>query len=217
MQQLRQIIRPFNVRIDPLIVFMIMAAIFIVAAAVSANATDPVRRNVPAQPNSGWMAPAPSWTGCGVQVHGGHSMGQANAGGPVGLSSTGLLPGASVLCDLSIGKSVVVGAFASGEYATGDYDTLGIRWGWDAGGRAGLLVGNALLYGAAAFTRINVTGLGDVDGWKWGPGVEFRFPDLGWSIDMRYQISDLESPVPGVDVEVRTLRIGLGYKFNLIK
>lgn len=160
---------------------------------------------------------AKAWSGCGVSVHGGHAMGELNGGGPVGLSSTGQLAGVSALCDLAIGQSIVVGGFASAEKAFGDFDTIGINHAWDVGMRAGFLVHPAaLLYGHAAFTRMDITTLGNVDGWKWGPGLEIKLPQSAWSFDMRYQISDMDVGkfAPGVDAEVRTVRFGLTYKLG---
>jgi len=165
-----------------------------------------------------WAAPARAWdSGCGIQVHGAHSIGELNGGGPVGASSTSLQPGASALCDLVIGKAVVVGAFVGASKPFGDFKTLGINHGLEGGMRGGFLFGSGvLLYGHAAFEQIDVNGLGKVNGWKWGPGVEFVVPNTKWSMDARYQISnmDIGKWAPGVDAEIRSFRFGLTYKFG---
>ena len=186
-----------------------------VAVSAVASAAD---KGTPTRAEAAKLAPVGnSWSGCGIQLHGGHAIGELNGGGPIGLSSTGLLAGASVLCDLQIGTSVVVGAFGGAEKAFGDFDTLGISHQWDVGMRAGFLIHpSVLLYGHAAFTRASVTGLGDIDGWKWGPGMEVKLPASAWSFDLRYQLSDMDigSFAPGVDAEVRTVRFGLTYKLG---
>lgn len=159
-------------------------------------------------------AKAHAWSGCGLQVHGGHAIADASAGGPLGVSSTGQLAGVSALCDLAIAKTIVVGAFVSAEKAFGDLDTLGVDRSYDVGGRAGFLLGdNVLFYGHAAWTRVEITG-GHVDGYKWGPGIEVKLPTSAWSMDARYQMSDLDTGIAGVDVEARSFRLGLSWKFG---
>jgi hypothetical protein len=161
---------------------------------------------------------AMAWSsGCGAQLHGGAAMGELSGGGPVGLSSTGYLPGVSAFCDLAIGKFFAVGAFIGAEKAFGDFDTIGINHSYEAGMRAGVSLHPAvLLYGHAAWVRMDVDGLGHIDGIKWGPGVEIAIPESrGWSVDMRYQISDLDvGSFTSADAQVRTFRIGLAWKFG---
>ena len=165
------------------------------------------------------VTPAHAWSGCGVAVYGGHSSSDFSLGGPVSLSVKGQLPGASALCDLAIGQSIVVGAFAGAEKAFGDLDdVVGINHAWDVGMRAGFLIHpSVLLYGHAAWTRMDVSLLGSIDGWKWGPGLEVKLPASNWSVDMRYQISDMDVGTvigPGVEMEGRTFRLGLVYKIG---
>jgi hypothetical protein len=159
-----------------------------------------------------------AWSsGCGAQLHGGAAMGELSGGGPVGLSSTGYLPGVSAFCDLAIGKFFAVGAFVGAEKAFGDFDTIGINHSYEAGMRAGVSLHPAvLLYGHAAWVRMDVDGLSHIDGIKWGPGVEIAIPESrGWSVDMRYQISDLDvGAFTPADAQVRTFRIGLAWKFG---
>jgi opacity protein-like surface antigen len=161
---------------------------------------------------------AHAWaSGCGVQVHGGHAIGEINGGGPVGLSSTGYLPGVSAFCDLAIGKFFAVGVFAGAEQAFGDFDKLGINHSIEAGARAGISLHPAVLaYMHAAWVRIDVDGLGGVDGMRWGPGVEIALPESkGWSVDFRYQISDMDvGNWTGADAQVRSFRLGLAWKFG---
>jgi hypothetical protein len=161
---------------------------------------------------------AMAWSsGCGAQLHGGAAMGELSGGGPVGLSSTGYLPGVSAFCDLAIGKFFAVGAFVGAEKAFGDFDTIGINHSYEAGMRAGVSLHPAvLLYGHASWVRMDVDGLGHIDGIKWGPGVEIAIPESrGWSVDMRYQISDLDvGSFTSADAQVRTFRIGLAWKFG---
>ena len=164
------------------------------------------------------VTPAHAWSGCGVAAHGGHGSTELGFGGPVSASVKGQLPGASALCDLAIGQSIVVGAFAGAEKAFGDLDDfLGVNHAWDVGMRAGFLIHpSVLLYGHAAWTRMDISLLGSVDGWKWGPGLEVKLPASNWSFDMRYQISDMDigTAFPGLEMEGRTVRLGLVYKIG---
>lgn len=161
---------------------------------------------------------AHAWSsGCGVQVHGGQSIGEINGGGPVGLSSTGYSPGASVFCDLALGKFFAVGAFVGADKAFGDFDTIGINHSYEAGMRGGVSLHPAvLLYGHVAWTRMDVDGIGHIDGIKWGPGVEIALPESnGWSIDFRYQIADMDvGSFTSADAQIRTFRAGLAWKFG---
>lgn len=163
-------------------------------------------------------AKAHAWSsGCGVQVHGGQSIGEINGGGPIGLSSTGYSPGASVFCDLALGKFFAVGAFVGADKAFGDFDTIGINHSYEAGMRAGVSLHPAVfLYGHAAWTRMDVDGIGNIDGIKWGPGVEIALPESnGWSIDFRYQIADMDvGSFTSADAQIRTFRAGLAWKFG---
>lgn len=158
-----------------------------------------------------------AWSGCGLQLHGAAAMGEVSKGGPVGESSTGYLPGVSAFCDVAIGQQLVVGAFAGAEKSFGDFETLGINHSFEVGGRAGFLLHPAVLfYGHVAWTRMDVTGLGNVDGIKWGPGIEIKLPASAWGLDFRYQIADMDlgSVAPGADAQIRSARIGLTYKFG---
>jgi opacity protein-like surface antigen len=157
------------------------------------------------------------WTGCGAGVHGGVMAGQLDAGGPIGIGSQGQTAGVSVNCDYRM-QAFVVGGFVEYSWIFGDLETVGVEKDMTVGSRLGVLVNpSSLLYTHAGWTRLDLGGGGDVDGWKIGLGNEFRIPNSPMYLDLRYtyanyDISDMAPP--GFDASAHSVRLGLNVKFG---
>lgn len=157
------------------------------------------------------------WTGCGAGVHGGVLAGQVDNGGPIGIGSQGQAAGVSVNCDYRM-QAFVAGAFAEYSWIFGDLETVGVEKDLTLGGRLGVLVNQgSLLYVHAGWSRLDIGGGGDVDGWKIGLGNEFRIPNSPMYLDLRYTYSDYDisdMAPPGVDASAHSVRLGLNLKFG---
>jgi opacity protein-like surface antigen len=153
-----------------------------------------------------------SWTGFGAGVHGGlMDAAIAPTSSPIEIGSTGQFVGGSAFGNYQMG-SMVIGAFVDYDRALGDLKTLGLVDFWTVGGRVGFLpVSNTLLYSHSGWSRFNVDGLGHLNGWNLGAGIEVKIAKNA-SIDMRYthtwlDVKDVAGP--GVDARGDSIRIGL--------
>ena len=156
-------------------------------------------------------------SGCGIGVFTGHAIANADFGAPIGISSTGVIPGIMVDCGARIGSGIYAGATVSYGYAFQDLKTVGLNTDLSIGGRAGIILGaNTLLYGHVSWSRLD-TDFGKMDGWKWGPGVGIVLPGSTWELTLQYEIGTYnlgDVGLTGVDLETRTVRGGLSYRFD---
>lgn len=166
-----------------------------------------------------------------------------------GLSSHGAEIGANAGCDLQLtGTPFVVGGW--GEWTWRDLDhtttltlgpniaraSFGIDQAWAIGGRAGVAHENALLYVLVGYTQaesspllvsMNGTalgsfGLGTLQGWVFGGGMEVRL-EHGWALrgeyrQVRYDGTGAEL-IPGtlavdMDTTEHVARLGAVYRFG---
>lgn len=161
---------------------------------------------------------AKAWSGCGVGAQGSWVIAQTDGlfgGAPIELSSEGLVPAAIVNCDAKLGDSpLVVGVFASYGYALGDLKTIGANTDLSVGGRAGVVLGNAMPFLSASWSRLDTDG-GNTDGFKVGLGLEVTLPGApGWSmagIVERGMYDDFLGS--GLDVNTTSASLRLSYKF----
>lgn len=209
-----------------------VAAISVLLAG-TASAAD-LRRPAPVKAPAPVAAPVVNWTGCYLGVGGGYGMYNVDqhaildaTGAPATVQSTtggrGWLITGQVGCDLQVGGSWVIGAFADYDWRNieGDFhsrigDTVGElknKSAWAAGGRLGYLVTPGLLgyvsggYTQAKFDSIdNMIGIiggaptnlrvagGTFSGWFIGGGTEYA---LSWFPGLfwksEYRFSDYSS------------------------
>jgi hypothetical protein len=164
-------------------------------------------------------APAAAWTGCGVSLGASAMVGSLDFGGPIDISSSGQRADVGLSCDMRMGTSpLVIGAFARYGHFFGDLDAI-IEHQVSVGARAGVLASeSALIYGHAAWTRTQVTGLDGINGLTIGPGVEVRLAGspLYLSLEYGYGIPDV-SEFTSADVRTHEFAARLTWKFYQTK
>lgn len=154
-----------------------------------------------------------TWNGCGVGGNLGYSAGMIDAGGPIGIGSTGPAIGVTGFCDARF-SSFVAGVEASYDWFYGDLSTLGVNTDLTIGARAGALINSeTLLYGHIGWTQID-TDFGKFDGYKLGPGIEFKLPGTPLYGDARYSYANYDTGITGVNAEVHTFRFGVKLKLG---
>lgn len=154
-----------------------------------------------------------TWNGCGVGGNLGMAAGMISAGGPIGIGSTGPTIGVTGFCDVRY-SNFVAGVEANYDWFYGDLSTLGVNTDLTLGGRAGALLNSeALVYGHLGWTQID-TSLGKFNGYKLGPGIEFKLPGTPLYADARYSYAVYDTKVPGIDAETHTFRFGVKLKFG---
>lgn len=188
------------------------------------------------------MAPAASWTGAYVGLHGGY--GAANAEltvpgfGIDGLSATGPVGGIHAGYDVQIpGSFLVLGARAGYTWGNVEFSVnpaifnASIDNGWSADGRIGAAIGSALPYVFGGWTVMNTSATAgtvgiptpDLKGWRGGAGVEFRLPKLGTgsitpTLALEYTYTDFQRITPfvplNVDVTQQTMMGRLNLRFG---
>lgn len=158
-------------------------------------------------------ANAASRTGCGVAVTG--SLDSAVLEDVLGANGYGVSGG--VLCDRQW-ERIVLGVFAN--YGIGRFDWAGNdidTQGWQAGGRAGVVLDTTLVYVLAAYEELNAEVVGfdvDLTGPVLGGGVEVALWQ-GWSGRLEYQRAMLETEGFGsAEVNIDRVSAGLVWKFN---
>ena len=147
-------------------------------------------------------------------------------------------------CDVQVGR-FVVGAFAdytwhdqtwsvSSGLLPGTIASLDIQSQWTIGGRAGVTVGNALVYGLVGYTRLTTGDLSipiipisftvpEMTGWALGGGVDLALGNgFHLGAEYRYQMFDRETIalVPnalnlGLEPDMHTIQGRLTYRFGL--
>ena len=195
----------------------------------------------------------PKWTGCylsaGLGVAATNNRATADLVGVGallgvdGLGSSGRAVGVGGGCDLQI-QQIVVGVL--GDYtwhdqgwsiasplAGGTIASMNLDTQWMLGGRAGIVVGNALVYGLIGYTELEMKNLliplvpvtanpGAFKGVSVGGGIEMGLGG-GFFLGAEYRFSQFDKQtlavVPGainigVDPEVHSVQAKLLYKFN---
>jgi hypothetical protein len=155
------------------------------------------------------------WTGCGVGVSGAGVIGQLSVDTfPIGASSDGGLASVLLACDVQAGQMVFGGAVEYGWFF-GDLNDIGADTDLTIRGRAGFLIApNTLLFGHAGWSRIETTGAGSIDGWKFGPGVSIKLPNSSAFLDFRYDYGVWDSPFGGADLTSHAGVVSLTFKFG---
>jgi opacity protein-like surface antigen len=162
---------------------------------------------------------AKAWSGCGVGVAASHMNADANAGGPIGLSSSGNQASALVNCDWRFSQ-IVIGGEVSYGIVFGDLETLGAKRDLTVTGRAGVLASDrALPYLHVGWDRLELTGapIDHLNGIKFGAGIEVKLADSPLYFDLRYShsIYDVDKLFgPGIDVSSDTIMAALKIKFG---
>ncbi len=152
-------------------------------------------------------------TGCYGGVHGALTE-LAFDLGPAHLGVDGQAAGVSVGCD-NVNGAVLLGAYSDVQKYWGDIETMGLNWSWSAGARAGVLPAkNVLIYGAAQYTRLQVTGSESLDAWGAGAGIEAKINKL-MSVDLRYMHLFVDDGSMGGAVDVSSDMVRLGLNFRL--
>lgn len=199
-----------------LIAFAAFIATLVLAGAINSASAEgvPARGKVKAADVT--TAARLTWTGIYGGGFGGFGMGEISpSGSPTGISSRGPLAGAAAGFTIQTGQ-VVFGGEISYAWFFGDLKDLGVKTEIEYTGRVGLAHGNALPYIHGSFAQLSVDGLGQIDGWKYGIGVELRL-DGGWSLDVRGGKSDydISSIAPGIDANMLWGRVGLNKRFDM--
>jgi hypothetical protein len=165
-------------------------------------------------------SPAAAWTGCGVSLGASAMVGSLDFGAPIDISSSGQRADVGLSCDMRMGTSpLIIGAFARYGHFFGDLETIGLEHQVSLGARAGVLASeSALIYGHAAWTRTQVTGLDGINGLTIGPGVEVRLAGspLYLSLEYGYGIPDV-SEFTSADVRTHEFAARLTWKFYQTK
>jgi opacity protein-like surface antigen len=159
------------------------------------------------------------WSGLYVGGYGGHVWGEADAiccGQDVSASETGWLALGAIGFNIQSGK-IVWGPEVSYGWFLGNLNDAGIDNILNVGGRVGVLANdNMLFYGHASWSRL-YTGIGDVDGWQVGPGLEMKIPNSKLSLDFRYAYGRWDVPdflcFEDIDATSHTVLVGLKYTF----
>jgi hypothetical protein len=158
------------------------------------------------------------WTGLYVGAYGGHAWNDANAtehGDPVSSSQTGWLALGALGFNVQSGK-LVFGPEVSYGWIFGELNDNGNDNILNVGGRAGVLANdNLLFYGHASWSRL-YTGIGNVDGWQVGPGLEMKIPGTKLSLDFRYAYGQWDVPDYACfeDIESTSHAVLAGIKLN---
>jgi hypothetical protein len=158
-----------------------------------------------------------TWTGIYGGGYGMYGTGEVSfPGSPVGLSTTGPMAGVNAGVTVQTGQ-IVWGAEIAHTWMFGNPEEVGLNREIEYTGRLGVPIGNALLYAHGSFAQLDVDGLGTIEGWKFGPGVELKTSVEGWSVDLRggYAVYDVEAIAPGVDANMLWGRVGLVRRFDL--
>jgi hypothetical protein len=119
------------------------------------------------------VAPTPApLSGCGPSIHGDWTIGTVDNLSPVTLAAEGPFIGAGAFCDYTPTPHTLFGIFGDYSMAMGELEDLGVNSKIRLGGRAGVIMNGWMAYGGLAWVRLDVDGIGDVDGWEPFLGVE---------------------------------------------
>ena len=158
--------------------------------------------------------PTTGFTGCGIGAYGAFVTGGVDAGGGFLIGTEGQMAGLTANCDLKTGKGVIGLGIDYGK-AFGNLDKIGLNAEISPWARAGYLVNkDVLVYGVGAWSRLD-TDFGNIDGFKFGGGIEFKLPDSPMFIDLRAMrgfYSDALSS--GYDLESTVVELRATWKFG---
>lgn len=214
--------------------------------AQSASAAD-IPTKAPARAPAA-VVPATTWTGCYIGAQGGYAWG--DTGYHTGIPAT---PGSGYTFDVSggvvgghVGCNYQVNWFVFGVEGDGEWTGLSgddggrggtidrIEGNWQASlrGRAGIAVGQALIYatGGAAWLNVDYSRPDfntevinkTLGGWTVGAGLEYGFTP-NWSARIEYRYAEFDSEgfpfTTGSqrtlrDTSVNTIRAGISYRFG---
>ena len=182
---------------------LLLAGTLIAKAADKGGKAAPMTTSVPV--TSGW-------TGCGLGLH----VSRVNADvdlGPINIGANGHTAGVSALCDVAFDR-LVLGVFVDYDRMWGDLEAI-VNSDLTVGGRAGVLVTQAaLFYAHAGWSRVDLAGGSDLDGYKVGIGVEVKIPSAPVSLDLRYTHGMYDNVMgSGLDASSDSVRLGLVYRF----
>lgn len=196
---------------------------------------------------------APAWTGIYVGASVGYGATKSELGADVagvgnlltvdGLGTSGGSLGLKVGADIRV-QQFVIGAFAdwthhdqewsisSGLIPGGTLASLKLEDSWTLGGRAGVIVKDALVYGLVGYTTMRTSdieipavpatlSMSDMKGWVLGGGIELALTDSIF-LGAEYRYTQLDKKVWEADgtslslsPEMHEVRASLTYKFGL--
>ena len=144
------------------------------------------------------LPPPPSWTGIYLGIHGGPSTANAEVsgfGGSIdGLGAHGTVGGGTLGARWHVPSSpLVVGGRLNYTFGETEFNVspaifrAAIKESWSGDGVVGLALGTAMPYGFFGYTKAEteasaggkaLKGVPDLEGYRYGAGVEFRLPKL---------------------------------------
>jgi hypothetical protein len=158
-----------------------------------------------------------SWTGIYGGAYGGYATGEVSeSGDPTGVSATGPLVGVNAGITVQTGQ-IVWGAEIAHSWFFGNLSDVSVNREIEYTGRVGVLWNpQALVYVHGSFAQLDTAEWGQIDGWKFGPGVEVKLPSEGWSIDFRggYAVYDVTA-ITDRDANMLWGRVGIVKRFDL--
>lgn len=159
---------------------------------------------------------ARSWSGCGIGGFVGHAEASLDSPSPVTIASAGQTTVIEGFCDIQY-SALVVGGFANYGWVWNDLNTIGVDNTMDVGARIGVLATqSALPYVHAGWTRATGSGIPDVDGLKFGAGLEVRVSNSPISLDLRASRAIYDNVGgSGMDVNATEIRLGFKAKFSV--
>jgi outer membrane immunogenic protein len=196
---------------------------------------------------------SPAWTGIYVGASVGYGATKSELGADVagmgnllaidGLGTSGGSAGLKVGADLRV-QQFLVGAFAdwthhdqewsisSGLIPGGTLASLKLEDSWTIGGRAGVIVGNSLVYGLVGYTTLHTSdveipvvpaalAMSDLKGWTLGGGIDLALTDsIFLGAEYRFTQFDKQDWNLGgaslwMEPEMHEARASLTYKFGI--
>jgi len=203
---------------------------FLLSAILTLTASTAMAADVVAEPSSPPVAPAFTWSGAYLGIHGGGAWANGEFSGfgitGSGDADGGLLGGFAGYND-QLDNGLVFGVEGNLEYNWNEQEIFGADFGTDwAGsvrGRVGYAFDQALIYATAgwAVTRgyVDVPGLGKdeatFNGYTVGAGLDYAFTNnMFGRVEYRYNdYGDKDIQGFNVDVDQHALKVGLGLKF----
>lgn len=221
-----------NITIDPVIPFGVGVTIAMLALWALPAKAEGVAKAKPKQAQSqnifadAPLAPARSWTGCGVGVQGGGLIATvAPSGSPIAVASDTAAIGVNANCAMQAGI-LVFGLEVGHDWFNGNLKDLGVQRNVSVTGTLGVLpVSNTQLYLHAGFTQLGVDkavfGVNNIDGWSGGAGIKIELPTempLFWDNRYIYSVYDIKDLAgPGIDANSHSLRTGLTMQFQMFR
>lgn len=153
------------------------------------------------------------WSGCWIGAGIGLTNLVESVGGPGGVSVDGQKVSGHGGCRVQAGM-FIAGLEASYGHMFGDLNTLGVDNEIAVTGTLGVAaLTRTQLYGHLTWARLD-TLAGDIDGWKFGPGVAIQIPNSPVEIDFRYSYGVWDVGAFGVDVNSHEFMAVAKYRFG---